>query len=372
MSQTSSALKTQEGFQRRPKKLDRDTSSTPRSQSTGGVPLPQVKIAATGAKSSFANETPEHIPSRRRRPKKINRTPDKAPATLVSAPNPTSPRRIEPTVGPEIDALKNRVEGIESQLHELLQRAPPKLSRRRQRQRKPGEDESQNEPQEELVRLEGELRSARRELEHIRTRSATRSDVASSIAEDEEDVEEVPRPSVSTAAPSSASRAVTLSGSYNLPIPFSASEAELQSIQAGISSAQELARRFLDANPLYDSVSAERAFVSRNTVTRSGENWSEWYGGYNMTLSRSTRPAIAGNTLRPTTATSTRRNVRPPKLVSNLRTTTTNTPIRRRPPKLEIRSGNAAKQVQPATSVRPTASRPASTLSQSQITSLFS
>jgi len=371
MSHTRSARKDPEESQQRPKKLDREATSTSRSESAGGVPLPQANSNTTNSKSRATAELPGSAPSRRRRPRKINRTAEKASPTSVSAPKATIPHLEEPAVKPEIDALKDRVEGIERQLHELLQRAPPKLSRRRQRQRKLGEPESRNEPQEELVRLEGELRSARRELEHIRTRSATRSDVASSIAEDE-DVEEIPRPSEPTTATTLNSRDVTLSGSYRLPIAFSASEAELQSIQAGISSAQRLARIFLDANPLYNSVSTDRAFVSRNTVTRSGENWSEWYGGYNMTLSRPARPAIEANTLRPTAATPARRNTQPPKLVSNLRTTTTNPPTRRAPPKLEIRSGNAMKGARSTASIRRAASVPASAPSQSQISSLLS
>lgn len=373
MSPTKASPEAPVRSRRRPRKIDRDAFSASRPESTGGVPLPQANDTELEARSNVTTGNSEHTPSRRRRPKKLNSASDKASASPSTAPGAPNPVRIEPPVRPEIEALKSRVEGIESQLHELLQRAPPKLSRRRQRQRKPGEPEAQSEPQKELVQLESELRSARKELEHIRSRSSTRSERASTIAEEEEeDVEEIPRPSAPTVASRPTPRAVTLSGSYRLPIPFSASEAELQSIQAGITQAQRLARRFLEANPLYDSVSTERAFVSRNTVTRSGESWSEWYGGYNMSVSRPSKTIRPSNPSMPTTSAPLQRTTRPPNLSSNLRGAITGPPIRKPPPKLEIRSGNAAKPGRAPPPTRRAASVPASSFSQSPMASLLS
>lgn len=364
------------GSRRRPRKIDRDTSCASRPESIGGVPLPQDNATEAGARNNVTAEKSEHAPSRRRRPKKLNSASDKSTSVPSSGLVASNSVRIEPTVTPEIEALKTRVEGIESQLRELLQRAPPKLSRRRQRQRKPGEPEARDEPPEELVRLEDELRSARRELEHLRRRSSSRSDQASAIADEEDEVEEIPRTSAPTVAPivpsGPVSRAVTFSGSYRLPIPFSASEAELQSIQAGIASAQRLACKFLEANPLYDSVSTERAFVSRNTVTRSGETWSEWYGGYNMSVSRPAKTIAASNVSKSTPTTLSQLSTQPPKLRSNLRRAITGVPARKAPPKLEIRSGNAGRAGIAPSSIRRTASVPASSFSHSQMAGLLS
>lgn len=340
MSQTKSSLSFDPtpAARPRPRKLDRDNSPTSHLESNGGVLLPGVNRQQTRAGHNASEDGPAYTSSRRRRPKKLHRTPDQASS------NPKPPLEVRtsiippPAVNNELEALKGRVESIEAQLHELLQRTPPKLSRRRQRQRKSGELEVQDESHEELQRLEDELRSARKELENIRTRSVARSRTRSDTASAEEeinDVEEIPRNSEPLSSPTQ--RVITMSGSYRLPIPFTASESEVRSVQAGISSAQHLARQFLDANPLYNSVSAERAFGSRTTVTRTGPSCSEWYGGYSMSLSHPDTGCSVSNLASRFAPISTQRLYQqsPP---STSHRTPTSPPNRRAPPKLEIRS----------------------------------
>ena len=369
MSQTKSAPSsdaTPTG-RRRPKKLDRDNSTRLRLESTGGSPLPSVNRQPIEARNNTTEEA-GYTRSRKRRPKKLHRAPDQDSSNPKNAPNVPTSIIPQPVVSIEIEALKDRVKGIETQLHELLQRTPPKLPRRRQRQRKSGQPDIQDESQEELQRLEGELKSARKELEHLRTRSvvrsATRSDAASTSIEEEgdNDVEEIPRTSEPVLRQTR--RAVTMSGSYSLPIPFTASERELRSIQEGISSAQRLAQQFLDANPLYNSISAERAFASRTTVTRTGSSWSEWYGGYIMSLSlpdpSSTEPNLASSFA----STSLQRPYHQ-SLPSTSPRTINSPPTRPAPPKLEIRSGKAPR------SVDRKASRLAHSVTQSSTASLL-
>jgi len=325
----------------RPRKLDRDNSPTSHRKLTEGVPLLDVNRQQTRVGHKGSEEGPRHAPSRRRRPKKLPCEPDQAAANQKTPPDVRTSIIQQPIVGNEIEALKGRVESIEAQLHELLQRTPPKLPRRRQHQRRSGEVEVQDE---ELRRLEGELRSARQELEHIRTRSiarsGTRSDTAStSLEEEKDDVEEIPR--TSGPLPSPTHRAITISGSYRLPIPFTASEPEVRSLQAGISSAHRLAQRFLDANPAYNSVSADRAFGSRTTVTRTGPSWSEWYGGYSMSLSRPDTNSSESNFATPLS----RPRPYQQSLPSTSQGSPTSPPTRRAPPKLEIRSRNPSQSV---------------------------
>jgi hypothetical protein len=340
MSQTKSAPSST--GRPRPRKLDRDysTTSTPKSTALTNVNHQQTKTEHNASKQGLG-----YAPSRRRRPKKLHRAPDQAlnPNTILDVP----PSIPQPMVSNEIEALKDRVESIEAQLHELLQRTPPKLPRRRQRQRRPEEPEVQDEPHEELQKLESELRSARRELEHLRTRSVARSRAKSGTAspvleEGDKDVEEIPRTSEPLSSP--AHRLITMSGSYRLPIPFTASESEVRSMQAGVSSAQRLAQQFLDANPPYNFVSAERAFGSRTTVTRTGSSWSEWYGGYSMSLSRpntnSSEPNVTNDFI-PTWPQRPHQQSLP----STPQGSITSPPARRAPPKLEIRSGKSPRSI---------------------------
>jgi len=349
--------------QRPPRKPARDNSRSSRLELTGGVPLPNVHRQQTKVGHNAFEEGPGNAPSRRRRPRKLNRAPDQA----SSAPKPVLDIIPQPVVSNEIEALKGRVESIEAQLRELLQRAPPKLPRRRQRQRKLGELEVQDEPHEELQRLERELISARKELEHLRTRSVAmtgaRSDIASTgLEEENEDVEEIPRISGPLSSPTH--RVIAMSGSYRLPIPFSASKAEVRSVQAGINSAQRLARQFLDSNPQYNSVSAERAFGSTTTVTRTGSSQSEWYGGYSMSLSRRDTNSAESNLARSSAPITLQRYHRQ-SLPSNSQGAITSPPTRRAPPKLEIRSGKSSQHIDLK------ASRPIHSLSQSSMASLL-
>jgi hypothetical protein len=230
-----------------------------RLQSTGGVPLPP----ATTPTQVNGNPTNTQ-PSRRRRPRKLNSQPD-ASTPAGSAGNANSKGNTS-GINVEVQALKSKVIQIEAQVQQILQRpaqAPPKPPRRRQRHQKPQEDtpeesvpqpEPEPEPQNgELERLQAELETARAELANLRVRNdnAKRPSVTrSSSQEDEDEVEEIPRlhgPGVERVPrPRPLGRAVTLSGSYRIPLPATVSDEDLKAIQKGISSAQNLARGFLD------------------------------------------------------------------------------------------------------------------------------
>jgi hypothetical protein len=219
---------------RQPRKLDRTTTApTSRAGSEGGVPLP---IAPSNVSTQGDNAKPSQAP-RRRRPKKLNSNGDGTPTPTV--------KKKDPGISIEVEELKSRVKGIEAQVQELLHRpVQPKTPRRRLRHQKGQESE----PVDEMEKLQRDLEAARGELANLKTRSE-----AAGSEENEEDVEDIPRlhgPGLERPRP--ADRAVTLSGSYRIPLPTSVREDDLVAIQRGISSAQSVARSFLDARTRED------------------------------------------------------------------------------------------------------------------------
>jgi hypothetical protein len=230
---------------RQPRKLDRTpTAPASRAGSEGGVLLPSNYDNTPGSLDPTAKTGPA---PRRRRPKKLNCNGDGVNAAAPAA------KRKDPGINVEVEELKSRVRGIEAQVQELLHRPVPanKSPRRRLRHQKGQESE----PVDEMEKLQRDLESARGELANLRTRST-----AAEAQDDEEEVEEMPRlQEPSLERPQLPNRAVTLSGSYRIPLPTSVRNDDLLAIQRGITSAQNVARSFLDS----------RTREERDTVLRS-------------------------------------------------------------------------------------------------------
>jgi hypothetical protein len=154
---------------------------------------------------------------------------------------------------------------------------------------------------EELVRLEGELESARQDLAAFRPRQ-TRKD-------EEDDVEEIEREDMGR---EKANRHVTLSGSYRIPLPASVSVDDVRQIQSGVSAAQNVARSFLEQRRAAATLnSSQNASVQSTAKAKAGrpvpksvsstmevvpideeggkKSWSEWIGGYSVAISRAVR-----------------------------------------------------------------------------------
>jgi hypothetical protein len=161
-------------------------------------------------------------------------------------------------------------------------------------------DDDEEEADEELVRLEGELEVARQDLEsyHPRTRRTTSADT--------EDVEEIDRSIPGT------DRQVTLSGSYRIPIPANVSVEDVKTIKSGVSAAQNVARSFLEQRRNAAALRAQEAPSPKPASTAKSakatppkpkrsmsssmevavdnsegkQSWGDWIGGYSMAITR--------------------------------------------------------------------------------------
>jgi hypothetical protein len=171
-------------------------------------------------------------------------------------------------------------------------------------------DEDEEEADEELIRLEGELEIARQDLEAYRPtrRRARRS--TSQLDYDEDEVEEIPRDfddgTSSTQTMNREGKQVTLSGNYRIPLPASVSMTDVKNIQSGVSAAQNVAKSFLEQrraqaklNPQPAKTPAAKAkgkaaastAVSTDMATGSegGKSWGEWFGGYSVAITRAVK-----------------------------------------------------------------------------------
>lgn len=180
-------------------------------------------------------------------------------------------------------------------------------------------DAPADEEVEELVRLEGELEVARQDLAAFRPKGA-RKPSNQTYAEEEEDVEDIPRDEDRNAK--SASRHVTLSGSYRIPLPASVSVDDVKHIQSGVSAAQNVARSFLEQRRAAASLRETQSPASQSSASSSTkpaqkkkaaqprpapksvkssmeiaevggpegkQSWSEWIGGYSVAISRAVK-----------------------------------------------------------------------------------
>jgi hypothetical protein len=176
----------------------------------------------------------------------------------------------------------------------------------------------EEEADEELVRLEGELEVARQDLESFHPRPSN----SRTMSGDTEDVEEIPRESASGY---DGGRQVTLSGSYRIPIPANVSVEDVKTIKSGVSAAQNVARSFLEQRRAAASLRASQSDkepapgqfskpgaskvpasktgaaqpkpkrslssnmevqVANNAEGGGKQSWGEWIGGYSMAITR--------------------------------------------------------------------------------------
>jgi hypothetical protein len=304
-----------------------------RAGSAGGIVLEKEKEAKTKStptapkaapSQDAANDASSKTP--RRKPRKLNKDP--TPTTPAAASSNAKTTPIEPPTSAEIEALKSRVRGLEAKVEELYKSGsidrPGRSPRRRGKGRKnssqqqvptlsnpkpkPSSDDEieeigrgdsaiEDEPGvEELVRLEGELESARQDLAAFRPRKGRQID-------NEDDVEDVPREDT---APGN--RHVTLSGSYRIPLPASVSVSDVKNIQSGVSAAQNVARSFLEQRRAAAAVKSSTPPQSKKTPSRPSpksvssslevipaemeggkQSWSEWIGGYSVAISRAVK-----------------------------------------------------------------------------------
>jgi len=197
----------------------------------------------------------------------------------------------------ELEALKSRVRGLEAKVEELYKTSPGRSPRRRGKGRKGSNQAQPADPapanaadaaeaanEAELQRLEGELASARQDLATASRPSRRRPARAASGGDD---VEEVPRLDGPAVEGDKDGKAVTLSGSYRIPLPASVSVSDVRNIQSGIASAHAVARGFLDAR----RADAPRSPLRRNSAGGGGQgqSWSEWFGAYSMSISRAVK-----------------------------------------------------------------------------------
>lgn len=233
-------------------------------------------------------------PNRKRRPRKLNKD-RPADGAAGSGPSNAANNEGEGAVNHELEALKSRVRGLEAKVEELYKTSPGRSPRRRGKGRKGSNQAQPADPkpanaadaadEAELQRLEGELASARQDLATASRPSRQRP---ARTASGGDDVEEVPRLNGPAVEGDKDGKAVTLSGSYRIPLPASVSMSDVRNIQSGIASAHAVARGFLDAR----RADAPRSPPRRNSAGGEGgqgQSWSEWFGAYSMSISRAVK-----------------------------------------------------------------------------------
>ena len=270
----------------------------------------------------------------RRRPRKLNRDVPTDDAPSASTTTATAATTATGTTAPttELEALKSRVRGLEAKVEELYKSSDGRnrSPRRRGKGRKSSSaqsiptlgtatgtvesEEEEEEADEELERAEEELESARRDLEIYQPRHG-RPKSKRSASGDTDQVEEIPRDGTEELYEADG-RHVTLTGSYRIPLPSTLDMKDVQTIQSGVSAAQNVARSFLEqrranraattvpaaasasasARPTTAQVAAKsRAKTSRRmsglevTKETEGKSWGEWFGGYSMAISRAVK-----------------------------------------------------------------------------------
>ncbi|KAG9190985.1 hypothetical protein G6011_09073 [Alternaria panax] len=319
-----------------------------RAGSAGGVVLPKepsAKVPAASTKKAIATPSTDDVnaaalKTQKKKPRKLNKEPTST-STDTAKSTATNKNQADVPSPSELEALKSRVRGLEAKVEELYKAGaisdsrPGHSPRRRGKGRKTSsaaqiptlsttaaqdsnarvqelDDDEEDEADEELVRLEGELEVARQDLEHFhpRTRGATSGRT--------EYVEEIDRGASSGAGPD---RQVTLSGSYRIPIPANVNLEDVKTIKSGVSAAQNVARSFLEQRRAAATLRAEnnasssqqqsgtkttkvpasksssattpkpkRSMSSTMEVAVDNsdgkQSWSEWIGGYSMAITR--------------------------------------------------------------------------------------
>jgi hypothetical protein len=299
-------------------KTDKNPTMSSSTTKAAGQPKEAAPAAATSTKP-------------RRKPRKLNKEP--TPASTPTTTTTTAKAPPDPTL--ELEALKSRIRSLEAKVEDLYKstdtRPGPgaaRSPRRRGKGRKNSSsnttatlgtlsrearaaDDDEEEADEELTRLEGELDTARRDLANYRPRSSRRPASSSSnngpsasAVDDGDFVEEIPR---AAAQSDGTDRHVTLSGSYRIPLPASVNIDDVKTIQSGVSAAQSVARRVLEQRRAAASSASSASVSSSPGVKQSAspassaveiapagaaaekKGWGEWIGGYSMAISRAVK-----------------------------------------------------------------------------------
>ncbi|KAF2841161.1 hypothetical protein M501DRAFT_1013973 [Patellaria atrata CBS 101060] len=275
-------------------------------EGTSKVQPPKLEKQPTRANSSTpqildgtVSNTAITEQTRRRRPRKlkINRLIDPPANSSVEKSSDNFPTPT-PALGTEIEVLKEKLQQVEGQVEDLYRRlsaASLKSPRRRGRKKKLND---QGEPQ-DPESLAKDIEAAQLELETLLIAEAERSRTCSphtasvrakGIPEPspDEEIEEIVRnDDLGTASDSAGNvRGLTLSGSYRLPLPTNVSMEHVRAIQNGISSANAVARGILDARRANPQEQKYESSHSMQTSGPSGSSWSEWIGGYSMSVAR--------------------------------------------------------------------------------------
>ena len=321
-----------------------------RAGSAGGVVLPKepaTKASASSAKKAAATPSTEDVTAPaaktpKKKPRKLNKEPTST--STDAAKSTTASKTTADVPSPsELEALKSRVRGLEAKVEELYKAGaipdsrPGRSPRRRGKGRKASStaqvptlsttanetdsrvqevgDDEEEEADEELVRLEGELEVARQDLEHFNPRSSK-----GATSRGTEYVEEIDRDAPGARA--GTERQVTLSGSYRIPIPANVNLEDVKTIKSGVSAAQNVARSFLEQRRAAAAVratennasSSQQQSSSRTTKVPASksssattpkpkrsmsstmevavdnsdgkQSWSEWIGGYSLAITR--------------------------------------------------------------------------------------
>jgi hypothetical protein len=260
-------------------------------------------------------------PSRqRRRPRKLNKEPSSQPTNATTVPTTATASAVDVTPlasTTELEALKSRVRGLEAKVEELYKSSGEARGARSPRRRGKGRkastatqgpttppaesgkvEEIEDDEEEELVRLEGELEVARRDLEQYRPETRPRGKRTTS--EETDYIEEIPRDDIGVENVADTSdRQITLTGSYRIPLPANVRMEDVKTIQSGVSAAQNVARSFLeqrrarqavqDPQPAPKAKPAASTAVTKPKEDGGNQSWSEWFGGYSMAISRAVK-----------------------------------------------------------------------------------
>lgn len=270
----------------------------------------------------------------RRKPRKLNQDVTSDPRLEDASPLVAAISKVQDPMA-ELDALKCRIRGLEAKVEALYENGtkiqPSRSSHRRGKGRKispsnrvpalntPTEtinardedhkhDAQEEEADEELVRLEGELEVARRDLDSYLHGTPTR---CTSSWDSNDGIEEIPTDVGIVNTILEGHKQVTLCGSYRIPIPTSVSIDDVKMIKSGVSAAQNVARTFLEQrraaaaamaeqNQNYSTVqqiSPTSALPARSkagcpsikgTLEAAGgtQSWGDWIGGYSLAITR--------------------------------------------------------------------------------------
>ncbi|KAH9877811.1 hypothetical protein J1614_003028 [Plenodomus biglobosus] len=302
--------------------------------------IPPVNKTTTAAKlTTTTTQLPRDVPLRtaaktRRKPRKLNQDTTSDPRLENASPLVAAISTVQDPMA-ELDALKSRIRGLEAKVEALYESGtklqPSRSSHRRGKGRKISpsnrapalntptvtinardedhkHDAQEEEADEELVRLEGELEVARRDLDsyshcpHTRRTSSWHSN---------DGIEEIPTDVGNVNTIIQGDKQVTLSGSYRIPIPTSVSIDDVKTIKSGVSAAQNVARTFLEQrraavaamaeqNQNYSTVQQTSSTSALPARSKAGspsikgtpkdaggtQSWGDWIGGYSLAITK--------------------------------------------------------------------------------------